>query len=188
MRRLLNPLKRERGSSLVEYAVVVAVMIMGLVPAVGFANDAVVTVLDASVAPYVDTSEGGSGDGGGGGGSTTTVPPTTTTVPPTTTTSTVPATTTTTSTVPATTTTTTVPPNQVAAAQFEDQISVAFSETDGVVVYDSVEADGWTYVVTRDTGTYIRMVFETTNPDHKVVIKGLLNSSGVLVTRVIEKY
>ncbi len=184
MRRLLNPLKRERGSSLVEYAVVVAVMIMGLVPAVGFANDAVVTVLDASVAPYVDTSEGGSG-GGGGGGSTTTVPPTTTTVPPTTTT--VPPTTTT---VPptTTTTTTTVPPNQVAAAQFEDQISVAFSETDGVVTYDDVEADGWTYVITSDTGTYIRMVFTTTNPDHKVVVRGWLNSNGVLKTAVIEKY
>jgi hypothetical protein len=164
MRRLLNPLEGERGSSLVEYAVVVAVMIMGLVPAVGFANDAVVTVLDASVAPYVDTSEGGSG-------SPTTVPPTTTT-----------------STVPATTTTTTVPPNQVAAAQFGDEILVDFSETDGVVVYDSVEADGWTYVITSDTGTYIRMVFTTTNPDHKVVIKGLLNSSGVLKAKVIEKY
>jgi len=175
MRRLLNPLKRERGSSLVEYAVVVAVMIMGLVPAIGLANDAVVTVLDASVAPYLDTSEGGSG---GGGGSTTTVPPTTSTVPATTTTSTVPA----------TTTTTTVPPNQVAAAQFEDQISVAFSETDGVVTYDDVEADGWTYVIRSDAGTYIRMVFATTNPDHKVVIKGFLKSNGVLKTKVIEKY
>jgi hypothetical protein len=186
MRRLLNPLKRERGSSLVEYAVVVAVMIMGLVPAVGFANDAVVTVLDASVAPYVDTSEGGSGDGGGGGGSTTTVPETTTTtVPPTTTTTTVPPTTTTT-TVPPTTTTTTVPPNQVAAAEYEDEISVTFSETDGVVTYDDVEAEGWTFVVTEDSGTSIRMEFTTTNPDRTVNVRGYLSWTGNLRTRVTD--
>jgi len=182
MRRLLKPGNRERGSSLVEYAVVVAVMILGLVPAVDFAGDAVGTVLDASVAPYVATP----GGGGGGGGSTTTVPETTTTTVPPTTTTTVPPTTTTT--VPPTTTTTTIPPNQVAAAQFGDEILVPFSETDGVVTYGDVEADGWTYVVTSDTGTSIRMVFTTKNPDHKVVVKGWLNTNGILKTRVIEKY
>ena len=175
MRRLLNPLKREQGATLVEYGILVAVLALGLIPVMNLTTDAIAGSHESAASHFATTPRSYQNDGGG---SATTVPPTTTTtVPPTTTT-----------TVPPTTTTTTIPPNQVAAAQFGDEILVPFSETDGVVTYGDVEADGWTYVVTSDTGTSIRMVFTTKDPDHKVVVKGWLNSKGILKTRVIEKY
>jgi hypothetical protein len=145
-----------------------AVLVLGLVPVMSFTTDAVVEANENSVAHFADT---GYSDSGG--------PTTTTTVPPTTTT--------TTTVPPTTTTTTTVPPNQTNTAAYGGEISVTFTETAGEVDYGSVVADGWTYTITQDTGTRIHLKFTNSDTGQIVVVRGFLNLSAVLKTRVVEK-
>lgn len=182
MRHLFDPKRTERGATLVEYGVLMAVLVIGLIPVMNLTTDAIAGSHESAASHFATTpysyrsgggGEGGGGEGGGGEGTTTT-----TTVAPTTTTTTVAP----------TTTTTTLAANQTETASFGNEISVTFTEIDGEVDYESVEADGWTYVVTHDTGTYLRMKFTQSNPDHKVIVKGSLNANGVLNTAVIEKY
>jgi len=188
MRRLFDVARKERGASIVEYSVLLALVALVAVPAMGSATSAGSDALGDSVAHFAY-------DGGGSGPTTTTVPPTTTTttVPPTTTTTTVPPTTTTTTTVPPTTTTTTTLPNgggvanQTEKATYKDEISVTFWETDGVVTFGSVQADGWTYKVTKDYKRRQNLKFTHTTSGKVVLINGWLNKKDVLKTKVKEK-
>ena len=193
MRKLFEKANRERGASLVEYSVALALIVIVSIPAMGTANSATTEALNNSVAHFAY-------DGGGSGSTTTTVPsstttttsttpttvpPTTTTVPPTTTTST---TSTTTTTVPPTTTTTTLPvANQTKKATYLNEISVTFEETDGEVTFGSVEADGWTYKVTKDKERRKHLKFTHSKTKKVVVIKGWLNKNDKLKTKVQEK-
>ena len=183
MRKLFDMAKKERGASIVEYSVLLALFALVAVPAMGGATSAASDALDESVAHFAYT-------GDGGGSPTTTVPSstTTTTVPPTTTTS---STSTTTTTVPPTTTTTTLPvANQTKSAAYLDEISVTFWETDGVVTFGDVEADGWTYKVTNATKDDDRkqtLKFTNTTSGKVVFIRGKLNTNDVLKTKVWEQ-
>ncbi|MFV1971751.1 MAG: hypothetical protein ACC683_12205 [Acidimicrobiia bacterium] len=193
MRRLFDAARKERGASVVEYSVVMALIIIVSIPAMGRANEAVSDAFVRSTSSFASTgySYAAGGGGGGGGGTTTT---TTTTVPPTTTTTTttVPPTTTTTTTTtvpPTTTTTTTIPDggqgaNQTKTATYGDEISVTFWETDGVVTFGSVQADGWTYEVTKDKERRQNLEFTNTTSGKVVQIKGWLNKKDVLKTKV----
>jgi len=178
MRNLFDRANRERGATIVEYSVALALIVLVSVPAMGTANSAATEALGDSVAHFAYE--------GGGGSTTTTVPPTTTTTSSTTTTSTT-STTTTTTTVPPTTTTTTVPPSQVQTATYLGEISVTFAETDGEVTFGSVEADGWTYEVIRDRTRRKNLEFTHTASGKVVQINGWLNRNDVLKTKVIER-
>ncbi len=187
MRKLFDVARKERGASIVEYSVLLALVALVAVPAMGNATSAGSDALGDSVAHFAYAGDGGIST------PTTTVPPTTTTttVPPTTTTTTVPPTTTTT-TVPTTTTTTTIAgggqvANQTKTAAYLDEISVTFWETDGVVTFGSVQADGWTYKVKKDYKRRQNLKFTKTTSGKVVQINGWLNKKDVLKTKVTEK-
>ncbi len=180
MRKLFDVARKERGASIVEYSVLLALVALVAVPAMGNATSAGSDALGDSVAHFAYAGDGGSST------PTTTVPPTTTT------TTTVPPTTTTTTTVPPTTTTTTLPngggvANQTEKATYKDEISVTFWETDGVVTFGSVQADGWTYKVKKDYKRRQNLTFTNTTSGKVVLINGWLNRRDVLKTKVTEK-
>lgn len=178
MRKLFEKANRERGASIVEYSVALALIVIVSIPAMGTANSATTEALNNSVAHFAY-------DGGDSGSTTTTVPSSTTTTSSTTSTT---STTTTTTTVPPTTTTTTLPvANQTKKATYLNEISVTFEETDGEVTFGSVEADGWTYKVTKDYKRRQNLKFTHTKSGKVVLIKGWLNKKDVLKTKVTEK-
>jgi Flp pilus assembly pilin Flp len=199
MRNRLDQERTERGATLVEYSMLLALFALAMLPAVSVTKDAIADSQARSVSHFATTAYTFGNDDGGGGGdgttTTTTLPPTTTTttVPPTTTTTTLPPTTTTTTvpptttTVPPTTTTTTIPPNQTSTATYEDEVSVTFNETDGVVTNESIEADGWTYEIIEDSGTKVHLKFTRKDPDKSVVMKGWIDETGNLKTNVADK-
>ena len=173
MRNRLDQERTERGATLVEYSMLLALFALAMLPAVSVTKDAIADSQARSVSHFATTAYTfGNDDGGGGGDGTTT----TTTLPPTTTT-----------TVPPTTTTTTIPPNQTSTATYGDEVSVTFNETDGVVTYESIEADGWTYEIIEDSGTKVHLKFTRKDPDKSVVMKGWIDETGNLKTNVAAK-
>ncbi|MCL1600281.1 MAG: hypothetical protein M3112_01940 [Actinomycetia bacterium] len=177
MRNRFESAGTERGATIVEYSMLMSLFVVALIPVLALTTNGVAAAHDNAASHFSTTlhsySEDDGGGGGGGGGTsttTTTVPPTTTTVPPTTTT-TVPPTTTT---VPPTTTTTTVPPNQVETADYNGEIVVVFSETDGVVGYEIVEAEGWTVEILVENDDKVRLRFTRQDPYLRVIAKGWL--------------
>ncbi len=169
---------REQGATLVEYAVLLAILIVLWIPVIGATNYA----LSGVFAGWTDHfSDAGYGPTNGSGTTTTT---TTTTMPQTTTTRT---------TVPPTTTTTTAAPGggkepltQAKTAVFEDEISVTFEVTAGVVTHGSVMAHGWTYKVTTDTGRKVHLKFTHEESGDQVTVKGWLHKNDELKTSVKE--
>ncbi|MEE8457151.1 MAG: hypothetical protein V3S28_03800 [Acidimicrobiia bacterium] len=153
----------EQGATLVEYAVLLAILVVLWIPVIGATNYAMSGVF----AGWTDHfSDAGSGPTSGNGTTTTT-------------------------TVPPTTTTTTAAPGdseepepQTKTAVFEDEISVIFEATDGVVTYGSVEAHGWTYKVTKDTGRRVHLKFTHEESGDQVTVKGWLHKRDELKTSV----
>jgi hypothetical protein len=109
----------ERSATIVEYAVLMSLLVLGLIPVVGLTTDAAGDAHDKSVSHFSTTASSYSEGGGGGGAGETT---TTTTVAP-------------------TTTTTTIPPNQTQTVDYDDEIvRLRFTREDP---YLRVMARGW---------------------------------------------
>jgi len=159
---------REQGSTLVEYAVLFAILIVLWIPVIGATNYA----LSGVFAGWPDHfSEAGYGPTNGSSTTTTT---TTTTVPPTTTTTT------------ATPGGGDEPLTETKTAVFNDEISVTFELTAGFVTYGSVVADGWTYEVKKDTGHKVHLKFTHEESGERVTVKGWLHKKDELKTSVKE--
>ena len=76
--------------------------------------------------------------------------------------------------VPPTTTTTTIPPNQIETADYIGEIVVTFTETDGVVGFEIVEADGLTVEILTEADEKVRLRFTRQDPCLRVIAKGWL--------------
>ena len=72
------------------------------------------------------------------------------------------------------TTTTTIPPNQIELADYNGEIVVIFTETDGVVGYEIVQADGWTVAILVETEDKVRLRFTRQDPYLRVIARGWL--------------
>jgi hypothetical protein len=117
---------------------------------VGLTTDAVGDAHDKSVSHFSTTALSYS-EGGGGGGETST---TTTVVPA--------------------TTTTTIPPNQIQTADYDGEIVVTFTETDGVVGYENVEAEGWMVDILVEDEDVVRLRCTREDPYLRVIARGWL--------------